>query len=447
MEKGALRSGATMAAVISAAKTKTVFPLAAFFHLTENSRLGHQLPTAELYPGAGLAISNTASGLQAFLYDERRRSRCSGQDRDPETASQNSLAGLDWFRARYMSSAQGRFQSVDPGNAGANPGDPQSWNAYSYVGNNPLSYTDPSGESWFSIFAGVVAGLVTGNPAVGGLVYGAFTSLENVANGQPPLVFGSSFNSGDLFGCGGPLGNCKTLGSNPWSENSGLGSVRDPDRFIMDYNSAAHGTMTVGAAINAGWSIDDAMSFAGSVQGVDFWRGSQRHDPMHEHWHATAAPGESCTAAYAGAIGTVRDATARAQAGDRSAAALALHTIEDSYAAGHQYKIYSGGVIPSRAHRRADETGASGYSDAQAAATRYLDGTMQSPESYLFRPTNCRLGRREQDDNIGRSHAIHNRSLVVDIDSVFAAVRVMGRNISPYPGLVGPCPAAAPEPF
>ena len=29
-----------------------------------------------------------------------------------------------------------------------NPGDPQSLNRYSYAGNNPLRYTDPSGHSY-----------------------------------------------------------------------------------------------------------------------------------------------------------------------------------------------------------------------------------------------------------------------------------------------------------
>jgi RHS repeat-associated protein len=58
--------------------------------------------------------------------------------RDQETT-------LDWFNVRHMSGAQGRFQSVGPANAGANSSDPQTWNAYAYVGNNPLSYTDPSG--------------------------------------------------------------------------------------------------------------------------------------------------------------------------------------------------------------------------------------------------------------------------------------------------------------
>ena len=38
----------------------------------------------------------------------------------------------------------GRFLSVDPENAGADPEFPQTWNAYAYVANNPLKYIDRS---------------------------------------------------------------------------------------------------------------------------------------------------------------------------------------------------------------------------------------------------------------------------------------------------------------
>jgi RHS repeat-associated protein len=61
-----------------------------------------------------------------------------GKERDPES-------GLDNFGARYDSSSMGRFMSPDPANAGASLDTPQSWNAYSYVLNNPLNYIDPSG--------------------------------------------------------------------------------------------------------------------------------------------------------------------------------------------------------------------------------------------------------------------------------------------------------------
>jgi RHS repeat-associated protein len=70
-----------------------------------------------------------------------------GKERDPETASTpGGLNGLDNFEARYMTSRLGRFMSPDPGNAGALNSDPQSWNGYAYVRNNPINLTDSSGR-------------------------------------------------------------------------------------------------------------------------------------------------------------------------------------------------------------------------------------------------------------------------------------------------------------
>ncbi|MDQ3748275.1 MAG: hypothetical protein M3367_04540 [Acidobacteriota bacterium] len=52
---------------------------------------------------------------------------------------------LDFAQARYYSSKLGRFYSVDPENAGAREDDPQSWNGYSYTGNNPINFSDQTG--------------------------------------------------------------------------------------------------------------------------------------------------------------------------------------------------------------------------------------------------------------------------------------------------------------
>jgi RHS repeat-associated protein len=62
-----------------------------------------------------------------------------GKERDTES-------GLDNFEARYNSSSLGRFMSADQLGPGQHPGNPQSWNLYSYVLNNPLKLVDPSGE-------------------------------------------------------------------------------------------------------------------------------------------------------------------------------------------------------------------------------------------------------------------------------------------------------------
>lgn len=63
-----------------------------------------------------------------------------GQVADEET-------GLVYYGARYYDPELGRFVQPDP--SGATDGTTQSFNRYSYCGNNPLNNTDPSGYSAF----------------------------------------------------------------------------------------------------------------------------------------------------------------------------------------------------------------------------------------------------------------------------------------------------------
>ncbi len=61
------------------------------------------------------------------------------KERDAET-------GLDYFGARYHGSPIGRFTSPDESLIDQFPEDPQSWNLFSYVRNNPLTSVDPTGR-------------------------------------------------------------------------------------------------------------------------------------------------------------------------------------------------------------------------------------------------------------------------------------------------------------
>lgn len=127
--------------------------------------------TLESMHKCGVAIKLVLSSLST-------RFGFSGKERDAET-------GLDFFGARYFSSAQGRFTSPDEFKGGivdpftgqdietntelpyADITDPQTLNKYAYVRNNPLRYTDPDGHCVEAVtcsieFAG--AGTLVGGP-------------------------------------------------------------------------------------------------------------------------------------------------------------------------------------------------------------------------------------------------------------------------------------------
>jgi RHS repeat-associated protein len=52
--------------------------------------------------------------------------------------------GLYYYNARYYDASIGRF--ISPDSTGQKLNDPQSLNRYTYCGNNPLKYTDPTGH-------------------------------------------------------------------------------------------------------------------------------------------------------------------------------------------------------------------------------------------------------------------------------------------------------------
>jgi len=90
---------------------------------------------ADFYPfGGERVITNTCSQNYKFT----------GKERDSET-------GNDYFGARFYASNLGRFLSTDVG-----PpifGNPQSWNRYAYVLNNPLRFIDPDGDYTARIYS------------------------------------------------------------------------------------------------------------------------------------------------------------------------------------------------------------------------------------------------------------------------------------------------------
>ena len=118
----------------------------------------------EIQQGINGRVAPYETGTQLTAPDTSD-AKFTGKERDAET-------GLDYFGARYFSGAQGRFTSPDP--AGFNSrhiANPQKWNKYAYVLNNPLIMVDPDGEAEFYVFRP----LATSNSS-------AWTTVQNYTN-------------------------------------------------------------------------------------------------------------------------------------------------------------------------------------------------------------------------------------------------------------------------
>jgi RHS repeat-associated protein len=84
-------------------------------------------PFGEGYAGGQHWLQFTSTGYAWTVFD-----------------TENQTGSLEDFTYRRYSPVQGRWISPDPaGVAAVDPTNPQSWNRYTYVLNNPLSFTDP----------------------------------------------------------------------------------------------------------------------------------------------------------------------------------------------------------------------------------------------------------------------------------------------------------------
>lgn len=99
---------------------------------------GEEIPANSSYGNRQLVVDGQAS--TTYNASTAFTQKFTAKERDEESE-------LDYFLARYYASTLGRFNSVDPGNAGAVPSIPHSWNAYGYANGQPLVLVDPDGRA------------------------------------------------------------------------------------------------------------------------------------------------------------------------------------------------------------------------------------------------------------------------------------------------------------
>ena len=90
--------------------------------------------------GSKLETSGT-SATSYYPYGELK----TGTASQYATYLRNGTTGLDYAQQRWYSSQVMRFTSPDPYRASGGPAEPQGWNRYAYVQNDPVNMADPTG--------------------------------------------------------------------------------------------------------------------------------------------------------------------------------------------------------------------------------------------------------------------------------------------------------------
>jgi RHS repeat-associated protein len=122
------------------------------------------------------------SAVCAFVMDLSRY-HFTGKEIDGES-------GNDYFGARYYASTMGRFMSPDPSRLSIMPNNPQTWNRYSYVYNNPLGLKDDNGKWPTEIHNQII------DKAFPNLSPAQRQILKNVSASQDSILGGGQANGG-----------------------------------------------------------------------------------------------------------------------------------------------------------------------------------------------------------------------------------------------------------
>jgi RHS repeat-associated protein len=155
---------------------------------------------------------------------------------------QDEESGLIYMHARYYNPAISHFMTPD--SVVGSPGDSLSFDRYSYVRNNPVNFSDPTGHFWAALFLSMAIGAVAGGIA-------AAVAGQNVLTGML---------RGALYGGAG------------YAVTAGLGSTAMGQAVVRRFGAGALGAMTatVGGltSVTMGGSFSQGFTIGAMSAGV-----------------------------------------------------------------------------------------------------------------------------------------------------------------------------------
>ena len=282
--------------------------------------------------GSLVAITDESKAVvERFSFDAwgKRRNAVGWTDATGALTSNNTVrgytgheeldtVGLVHMNGRVYDPVLGRFTSADPNIQ--YPGNPQSYNRYCYVNNNPLSFTDPTGFGFFDdlfdfigdVLGGIADAIATvvnfvvdniqtfAAIAVAAIPGGQWASTFWFSNGSFAAVFSQGFASG-LIASGGDLQNSAIAGITAVGFNSLHGwNVEGADFGEQALKAVAHGTVGGLSSVAQGGSFQSGFLSAGATQAFSSFGGFEK---LGVSDHPVGFAGYAENAAVAGIVG------------------------------------------------------------------------------------------------------------------------------------------------
>ena len=185
------------------------------------------------------------SVLQRLSYDAWGKTRFANSADDPTDSitsvttrgfaaqKEVSVSGLVHLNGRVYDPTLGRMTSADP--TVPDPLNAQAWNRYSYVGNDPLTFTDPNGFSWLTNIFHDISNFfrsIFANPIVRAIAQIAITAILSIPSfgiGLPAFLAAAA-SAGIVTGLSGG----KLIDIVKARRDSGYHSARFPGSWRCD---------------------------------------------------------------------------------------------------------------------------------------------------------------------------------------------------------------------
>ena len=178
-----------------------------------------------------------------------------GHERDLLASNPNTL---DYMHARFYNPTVGRFLSADPSlDIEKTMRQPQMWNRYAYVMNNPLRYTDPDGRDTWDKISGFVNAFGSDNLLGAGRVDGP---NDDYKAGQHAGDFAASVTGLIEVGLGGSGGAGSAVVS-----MTGVGALVGAPAAVVSGTVVVHGGATTLIATAHMMSAADGGKKAGDL--------------------------------------------------------------------------------------------------------------------------------------------------------------------------------------